>query len=86
MAAAAERNTDPLIEHPTHCQMNHAPVKAALSEFIELPNGVEVLGKVRRLEFESMRRRSSALNVVAGRMHPASSPRQSALEPNVTMP
>src|SRR5580704_3559144 len=49
--AAPERNADPLIEHPTHRQLNHTPAVAALSELIELPHGVQILRKTRRLKF-----------------------------------
>src|SRR6202035_3531117 len=51
VTAAPERYADALVQHPTHRQMNHAPVEAALCELIELPNGVEILRKTRRLKF-----------------------------------
>src|ERR1700721_4676845 len=37
VTAAPERNADALIEHPAHGQMDHAPVKTALRELMELP-------------------------------------------------
>src|ERR1017187_4222589 len=50
VSAAPECDADTLVEHPTHRQMDHAPVKVALCEFIELPHGAEILGKAGRLE------------------------------------
>jgi hypothetical protein len=50
VTTARERNADPLVEHPTHGQMHHPSVKAALGELIELPHGIEVLPKMRWLE------------------------------------
>src|SRR3984957_12716621 len=51
VTAAPQRDADALIEHPSHRQVDHAPVKAALCELIELPHGVEILCKTRRLKF-----------------------------------
>src|ERR1700722_18637335 len=50
-AAAPQRDADALVEHPTHRQLNHMPAEAALSELIELPHGLEILRKTRRLKF-----------------------------------
>jgi hypothetical protein len=38
VTAAPERNTDALVEHPAHGQMDHTPVKASPRELIELPH------------------------------------------------
>src|ERR1019366_6778114 len=43
VTAAPERDADTLVEHPTHGQMDDPPVKTALCELIELPNGLEIL-------------------------------------------
>jgi hypothetical protein len=43
VTAAPERDADTLVEHPTHGQMDHPPVKTALCELIELPHGLEIL-------------------------------------------
>src|SRR6266404_351891 len=51
VTAAPERDADTLFEHPTHRQMDHAPVEAAPCELIELLHGLEILGKTGRLEF-----------------------------------
>src|SRR5580704_16086002 len=48
--AAPERDADSLIEHPTHRQLNHTPAEAAPSELIELPHGIQILRKTRRLK------------------------------------
>ena len=40
-----------MIEHPTHRQVDHTPVEAALCELIELLDGLEILGESRRLKF-----------------------------------
>src|SRR5258708_11036901 len=51
VTAAPERNADTPVEHPPHRQMDYTPVKTALCQLIELPDGIQILGKSGRLEF-----------------------------------
>src|ERR1700686_1707298 len=51
VTAAPERDADALVEHPTYRQIDNAPVEAVLCQLIELLDGVEILGKTRRLKF-----------------------------------
>src|ERR1700687_2132856 len=70
VTATPERHADTLVEHPTHCQLNHAPMEQALCELIELPNGVEILRVARRLQLRMNSPRISASDA-AVRQHAA---------------
>ncbi len=77
VAAAPERNADALVEHPTHRQMDHAPLEAALCELIELPHGLEILGETGRLE---LRIDAPQIVAVESRIRPHAPAQQPAAE------
>jgi NAD binding domain of 6-phosphogluconate dehydrogenase len=61
-------HADSPVEHPPHCQLNHASVVAALRQLIELSDALRYWANLGSWNFGSMRRRSSPWKTLFGCM------------------